>query len=320
MLAALFAASLGAPALAQDASPVAGTPLVTGEDLGLPELNVRMTDAGYEAPAEVAAGRYLVNFENATSVEFPLGAGFFMIPEGWTFDDVLANFDAINAMFSEEGGEGGKPTGTPESMDMAASPEPAEDPLAWLFETKIAGGASAAAGQTGQAIIDLEPGEWAIWPDTFEFGAAALTVTGEMPADLPAVTANATITEVDGENGFEFNIEGTLTAGRQIIEVRNDSTQPHFVELGTLPEPATKDQVIQAMNMLYSGTPVPSDLPNLEASTPAALSSTQSSETTQWMIVDLAAGSYVVACWIPDPTREMAPHAMHGMVEVIEVS
>lgn len=329
LLAALFASSFVAPVLAQDASPVAGASLITADELGLPELNVRLTDAGYEAPAEVAAGRYLVTFENASSAEFSLSAGFFMIPDGWTFDDVLASFDKITAMFSEEGGEGGEPAGTPESMesmesmdsmDMAATPEPAEDPLAWLYEAKLAGGPSAAAGETGQAIVDLEPGEWAIWPDTFEYGAAHLTVTGEMPAELPAVTANATVTETDGENGFEFNVEGTFAAGPQIIEVRNESTQPHFVEFGLLSAPATKEQVLQGIDMLMQGTPVPADLPNIDTATVVTLAATQSTGTTQWLIADLEPGSYMLTCWIPDPTRDLMPHTLNGMVEVIEVS
>jgi hypothetical protein len=323
VFAALFASSFAAPALAQDASPAAGTPLVTAAELGLPELNVRYTDAGYEAPAEVAAGRYLVTFENAGSTEFPISAGFLKIPEGWTFDDLLASFDEINAMFGEEGGEGdaGAQMATPESMESMdmASPAATEDPLAWLFETKIAGGPAAAAGEVGQAVIDLDAGEWAIWPDTFELGAAPLTVTGDMPADLQPPSANAAIVETDGENGFEFTVEGSFDAGVQIIEIRNDSTQPHFVEFDSLPGPATKDQVLQALGMLMSGTPVPADLPNLDATEVVSLASTQSSDTVQWLISDLPAGHYLIACWIPDPTREMMPHAAGGMVDVVEV-
>ena len=323
LLAALFAGSFVAPALAQDATPEVGAGLVTAEELGLPELNVRLTDDGYEAPAEVAAGRYLVTFENASSAEFSLSAGFFMIPYGWTFDDVLTRFDEITAMFSEEGGEGAEPAGTPESMeamDMAASPEAPEDPMAWLYETKLAGGPAAAAGEIGQAIVDLEPGEWAIWPDTFEFGAARLTVTGEMPADLPAITANATITETDGENGFAFNVEGSLAGGTQIIEVRNESTQPHFVEFDLLDAPATKEQVLQAIDMLMQGTPVPADLPNIETAEVVSMVATQSSDTTQWLIADLEPASYMLTCWVPDPNHDLMPHSIGGMVEVIEVS
>jgi hypothetical protein len=323
MLAALFATSFVAPVLAQDATPEAGASLITADELGLPELNIRLTDEGYEAPAEAAAGRYLVTFENASSSEFPLSAGFFLIPDGWTIDDVLARFDEITAMFSEEGGADAEPAGTPESMesmDMAASPEAPEDPMAWLYETKLAGGPSAAAGETGQAIVDLEPGEWAIWPDTFEYGAAHLTVTGEMPAELPAVTANATITETDGETGFEFNVEGTIATGPQIIEVHNESTQPHFVEFDLLNAPATKEQVLQAIGMLMQGTPVPADLPNIETAEVVTLAATQSTGTTQWLIADVEAGSYMLTCWVSDPTRDQMPHALGGMVEVIEVS
>ena len=71
--AGLLIVSGGASALAQDATPATESPFAS---LGLPELTVTATDAGFElSESEVPAGRYAVTFVNETDNP-DLAAGF----------------------------------------------------------------------------------------------------------------------------------------------------------------------------------------------------------------------------------------------------
>ncbi len=56
-------------------------------------------------------------------------------------------------------------------------------PPAVLFDSLYAGGTSAKAGQTGQVILDLPPGEWIAWWTNAEAPQVPVmfTVTGKLP-------------------------------------------------------------------------------------------------------------------------------------------
>jgi hypothetical protein len=59
-----------------------------------------------------------------------------------------------------------------------------------------------------ETVIDLPPGEWLLWsgetsPDEY-VPPMAVTVTGEMPADLPKPEAGVTMTYID----FAISVEG----------------------------------------------------------------------------------------------------------------
>src|SRR4051794_32944348 len=76
-------------ALAQEATPVATFPT----DLGLPQVQITITDTGFDAPSEIPAGRVLVNVTNAaTASPDSADANFLLPPAGTTKADVAAIF------------------------------------------------------------------------------------------------------------------------------------------------------------------------------------------------------------------------------------
>ena len=89
--------------------------------------------------------------------------------------------------------------------------------------------------------------------------------------------------------------------------------------LGKVPDGTTVDQVI-ALLMSDEGAATP---------TPGTLSDTdivdfggvfmQSKGQTVWPMLDLPAGTFVAACFVPDPRNGM-PHAMEGMINLFQVT
>ncbi|MDQ3780759.1 MAG: hypothetical protein M3354_09480 [Chloroflexota bacterium] len=306
-----LAAGQATAAATQDATT---TPdLLFADSLGLPELNVTATDETYEGlPAETAAGRYLLSLENAATKE--AGIGLMQLPEGVTADD----FTAMLA-------------GPPPSAEMASpaaemteeeqTGEGEDGPPEWFFTTKQAGGIySDNNGQTVQAIVDLTPGEWIVWGGDPEAPQppVGLTVTGEMPADLPEPEAGVTLTLFE----YGFTIDGTLTAGPQTIKVANVGAQPHHVFATRAPEGVTltKEMVGQILELDMQGATPAADsgLPSPDTFIDSFYMTTLSTGSTAWLAVDLAPGSYVLFCFVPDIASGM-PHAYEGMYEIVTV-
>jgi hypothetical protein len=285
--------------LAQDATPAADSPLAA---LGLPELTVTATAEGYElSETEVPAGRYLVTLVNES--ENPdIAAGFVRLVEDRTLED-LSYADELAA-------------GTP----MPEFPDPAA--FAWLYETYIAGGVSAA---TPQSVIDLRGGEYGVWGDdpVAELPAAALTVTGDPDARIEGPEPEAAVTIVEegaGGEGFKFTVNGELTAGPQVVEILNASDQPHFVIGFQYPEEVTIDQVMAFISFdPTTGTPT-ADMLDETLLSFAFYAPVQSIGTTQWAVADLEPGQAILVCFVPDPLAEGTPHAFEGMVSLVPVS
>jgi hypothetical protein len=295
-----------APATAQDGTPAAGG-LYTAGELGLEELLIRQIDGGYEAPAEIAAGRYLLTVENASSAEVG-GAGFIAAPEGQTTADVQAQFEAINEFFM--------------ALEMGTPPA-GEDPTAFLFEAVAIGGpATGGPGSIGQAIVDLPAGEYVIWGEDFSLPTGVITVTGELPADLAEPEAAATVTAVAVEDHFDFQVDGQPVAGKQLIKFFNDSDQPHFLVLLTSPTPLNDDQWLELLMLFESGgTPAAdSGLPPLEEVLDFGATVSQSQGQTIWWAVDLPPGNYGIMCFIPDPRHQGMPHSASGMIGSFSVA
>lgn len=72
---------------------------------------------------------------------------------------------------------------------------------------------------------------------------------------------------------------------------------------------------------MEENAPPPPDLADFdfEAIEMAAYAPSQSAGTTQWIAVDLQAGSHWIACWVPDPANEGLPHAMEGMLQLVTI-
>lgn len=312
-IAAAAIALMGAiPALAQDATPAAdaGESLLAG--LGLPELIITATDEGFELDqSEVEAGRYLVTLNSERTSPEPTLAWLVQLPEGRTADDLS---------FADELA-GGTPM---PNMEMGPTPEQLQEFL-WFFETYIAGGPSTVNDVSDQVVLNLPAGTYGVGDeDPFStFAAATLTVTGDPAAEItgPEPEAGVTITEVgEGGVGYSFEVTGELAAGPQIVEVLNASDQPHFLEASQYPEEITIDQVMGAfMFDPAMGTPGP-DMLDFEQFSFAGWAGTQSSGTTQWVVMDFAPGQTLVACYIPDPLAGGIPHAFEGMLQLFDVA
>ena len=304
--------SLMSALAAQDASPAAADSAFA--DLGLPELNVTMTTTGYEGlPEEIEAGRYLVTINAAADLEFGGGIGFVRPPEGMTADEFLA----IHAEPGPAEIEGEVPGGTPVLADDAtpvASAPPQE-----IFEATYAGGIFVPSGQSSQVVLDLTPGEWIAWADDPEATQepVRLTVTGEMPAELPEPQAGATLTLGEYVIGITA---GELTAGQQVVRLEHLGNQPHFVFMGRIADTVTVTEAdIEAvLEAEMTGTTADVDFNPEEDFMPVFGTATQSYGTEMWVSMDLEPGTYGLVCFFPD-IGDGHPHAYKGMFTLLEV-
>lgn len=299
----LLLAALAAPlrTSAQDtANPFA--------DLGLPEIAITVTDTAFDgAPSELEAGRYVLSVTNSRSSEEDAGVGFVQAPEGMTAAELIGFMASLSA--------------TPEAADGEAAPAEEEGGTgapSWYYETEIAGGVYAPAGETAYAVIDLSAGEWMLWGDLPEAPQAPVPVivTGEAPADQPTPAADVTIAMQE----MSFSVDGSLTAEPQTIALTNAGQQPHFLLMIGVPEGTTPEDFL-ALSAAFAGDPTASPPAGLsfQELTTGIESTDLSSGGTVWLHADLAAGTYVLACFFPDQETG-APHAFLGMVDVVTVS
>jgi hypothetical protein len=167
-------------------------------------------------------------------------------------------------------------------------------------------------------VIDLSAGEWMLWGDLPEAPQAPVPVivTGEAPADQPTPAADVTIAMQE----MSFSVDGSLTAGPQTIALTNAGQQPHFLLMIGVPEGTTPEDFL-ALSAAFAGDPTASPPAGLsfQELTTGIESTDLSSGGTVWLHADLAAGTYVLACFFPDQETG-APHAFLGMVDVVTVS
>lgn len=300
LFALVLALGMTAPALAQDATPMASPepapPFVTASGLGVSEFDITVTDEGFDLPSSIPAGRYLVNVTNNASDM--AAAAFFMPPADWTLEQVQQSF---------------VPQGdTPPDVS-------------WLYHVPIAGGAGGVPGATYQAVIDLAPGRWVVWADSPEstIPMTEVQVTGAMPDTLREITPTVTITALSTATGYDFAVEGDVVAGPQLVEFYNKTDQPHFVTTVVSPVSLSDDQFLQLLSLEEGATPEPdSGLPGLdELQFSSSDITTISAGTKIWAVMSFQQGYNIIACFIPDlNSPEMLPHAAEGMFEQIEVS
>ncbi|MEJ7763336.1 MAG: hypothetical protein WKF80_11140 [Thermomicrobiales bacterium] len=311
----LAATLMGSPVgvLAQGATPGAApdTGSSAFDGLGLTELRVTVTDTGYEGiPAETAAGRYLVTATSTGTMGG--GVSFMQLPEGITVADLAAL----------AGPPPGDPAASPPAGDMdmeTASPgaeaspegEGPGGPPEWYYTTYLAGGLHLEPGMTGRVVLDLVPGNYVVWGDdpTAPQAPVEMVVTEGGTGAVTEPVADVTVTEVGDTGGFAFEYSGELVPGPQVIRIDNPSTQPHFFLLVRSEEPITMDELF----VLLESPEEP------EGIIPVVTTATQSSNTTQWIEVDLEAGYHIVLCFVSDPGAGGIPHAFEGMADILVV-
>jgi hypothetical protein len=282
-------------ALAQEATPVATFPAT----LGLPELRITITDTGFDAPSEVAAGRVLLTVTNtATPTGDSADADFVRLPDGTTIDDVAAFF--------------GPQMATPSSMEEAA-PD-------WIYEATFAGGPIVPPGQSMQAIVELTPGEWILLNDIpgAQQPPQSLTVT-ESAASPTAMEEPQADVDVQLQEYSFVGLENPIPAGPHLWKFTNTGTQPHVMILFRGPAGITMNQVMTLLQLPEDATP-PADFPYQESDFDFSQPGLDeiSPGQTSWLALDLAPGTYIALCFVPDEETGV-PHALMGMVQVFTV-
>ncbi len=310
---ALVASLAVVPVVAQQSTP--GPSVVTAGELGLPEIAIRVTDTAYEGiPSELAAGRYLLTVENATS-QMEASVTFMQLAEGMTLQDFIAAFGPPPSGAAE----GGTPAGPPPAAGSPPAEGGEDRPPDWYYQVEIAGGAYAAmSGSVGQAVIELTPGMWVVWagyPGPLQM-PVGVTVTGDMGA-TPAVAAEPPAAVTVDLYDFRFEVEGAIQPGLQWVKVVNEGEQPHEMIVVWSPVALTKEQVMQLV-MLPEGATPPPGMPSDEEVRFLGGALTISSGKTEWVRLDLPEGTNVLLCFIPDRETGM-PHAAMGMIEVVTV-
>lgn len=286
---------LAPAARAQEATPAAIFPAT----LGLPELRVTITDTGFDAPSEIAAGRVLLNVTNAASASLESAdANLALLPEGTTIDDVAATF----------GAQMGTPTSEEEALPQ------------WIYEAMFAGGPIVPSGQSVQAVVDLTPGDWVLFNDSP--GAPQqpqpLTVTESVASPTTMEEPQADVDVQLQEYSF-IGLENPIPAGPHLWKFTNTGSQPHIMILFRGPAGITMNQLMTLLQLEEDATPPP-DFPYQESDFDfnqpglGALSSGQ----TSWLALDLEPGTYIALCFVPDE-QTGAPHALMGMVQVFTV-
>lgn len=240
------------------------------------------TDFAFTGPDSIAPGMTEVRMVNAGAQEHHLILG--RLDDGKTAADVME----------------------------ALAKDPNAEP-AWL---SWRGGAGAVlAGDSSAAVSDLAPGRYVAFcflPDPTDGGKPHI-MKGMMKEIIVAGTAGtAAAPAVTGEihlTDFSFS-PTTLTAGTHTLKVVNDGKQTHEIALARLDDGATAESFLAAMAPGAKGPP-----PGKPMGGNGAISPGQSN----YLTVTLTPGTYVLLCFVPDPT-DGKPHIMKGMVQTITVS
>jgi hypothetical protein len=285
-------------ALAQDATPAGTAPA---------ELHITITETGYDLSATtVPAGQIRLTVENQASATGPTGdnadADLVLPPAGTTVDAVLADIAAINAMF----------LGTP--VADTGSPKTNSGLPTWIYQATWAGGPVVPAGGTVEATVTLTAGTWILLNGSFGTPQqpTTLEVTGPAAAtDAPPADATVTLAE------YAFGgLTAGLPAGQQTWKITNTGAQPHFMGIFRAPAGITAAELMA----IFENGGLPPDSPYAESDfdfKQPGLGVLSTGQTT-YLTLDLAPGTYVAICHVPD-VETGTEHAMLGMIQVFEV-
>ena len=267
------------------------------EDLGLPVIDIVAQQNEFEGvPAELEAGRYLVNLTLGEGIEE--GNATFYRPEPADLDAML-----VFAGLAE-------PEGSPVAADPTSLPD-------FVYRTTMAGGVSRAENQPGQAVVDLTEGEWIVSDSDPAVMRAAtrLTVTGTPPADPPEPEADIDIAFSE----YTFDISGDLTAGDHLLRLENVGNELHYIEVHRGPDGMTDAHLMLMFEAMTQGAATPPDIP-FDPMTDlhrVFYTGDYSPGMFGWLAVTLEAGTYAGFCWYPTPGGP--PHTFLGMHTVFTV-
>jgi uncharacterized cupredoxin-like copper-binding protein len=186
-------------------------------------------------------------------------------------------------------------------------------PPAWSVE--VGGPNATGPGQSSEATVTLEPGNYALVcfvptpgatpvPHIMHGMISALTVTpSSAPSAEPAADVNVRLRD------YKFTMSKPLTAGWHNIKVTNDAAQPHEIVFVKLAPGATAAGLAQWVEAGMQGPP-----PGMALGGVAAIASGRSNTFP----VNLTPGTYGMICFLPD-AKDGKPHSAHGMTTQFEV-
>jgi len=288
----LLSLAVAAPSVAaQNATPSAAESLLTA--LGYPELHVTVTDSAIQAPAEVPAGPTLLTVDNQTNE----GTGVFLIapPPGMSMDEFRATAEA-----------------TP---PQGATPSAEEEFPSFFYDAILSGGPSVGPNGHGQAVITLQPGDWAVASEGNQPPAMIKVTEGATPTAAAEPKADLSVNLQE----YAITIPQQIDPGPKIWKMSNVGQQPHVMYMVKTPRLLTMDEVMSLLQLPENATPAPeSGLPNPQEFEDVGGMTVLSAGHTAWMAFDLEPGYYVAICFIPDKVSHQ-PHAALGMVSIFTV-
>ena len=235
-------------------------------------FEVEATDEGLTAPETVESGAIEIRFSNAG--EQPHGGMVVPLADGRSPEEV----EQAGEAWGDGGGE---------------LPE-------WL--RFLGGVGSVEPGGAGTAIVELPPGEYALF-DLEGNANAAFTVEGDGGADLPETDGRIEAVE------YSFNSED-LQTGSQSVLFENAGEEPHhLVGMPLLPGKTEAD--VKKFIETERGQPPVDESKAFEL----ALLSGGASAVVD---VRLEAGDYAFLCFVPDRAGG-PPHVAKGMAVVTTV-
>jgi hypothetical protein len=264
--------------------------------LGLPEITLRqMPDGTVEgAPAEIAAGRYLVSLTSVGEVSS------------------YVNFVQIPAGVSEE-------EATAQVLETASQDVPH---AGYVY----GGGSFALENETAWFVVELTAGDWRT-AMSYQAGGDSeeimqlipLTVTAEIasPPATPAASVIPASVRLQLRDVAFGGLEQPVPAGPRIWEITNVGEQPRQVVFWRTAQPVTVEQFQQMMAGMMSGTPVPG-APTFDQFTGVAYAAILTPGKTVWLEPDLTPGPYMVVSYVFDPESGQPAFAL-GMIQPFTV-
>ncbi len=282
--AVVLTATSSATSHAQVSSPVAPSTLAS-----YPELLVRATDDALELPSEVPAGRYLITLQNDSSGL----AGAYPItrPEGVSAVEMQAGIQEAIA--------------TPEGR----VPD-------WFYQSTAVGGPFAPPGGRSQVLVDLVPGSYGVLNSGPGIVVALEVTQAQGATPVPAVEPVSDLA-IEMQEYAYLSLSDQVAPGPQVWAVTTTGDQPHELALLQAPDGTTVEEVFAVLAAPPDATPAPGELSFMDLA-PVGGVGYLSPGQTAWGVFDLAPGTYVALCFVPDLETGM-PHAAMGMITVFTV-
>jgi hypothetical protein len=248
-----------------------------------PEVTIVAKDFAYEAPDSIAGGMVTLKLVNHGSTYHHVQ--LVRLLEGKTFTDLTEGLKHM---------------------------QPGSPPPPWIEE--VVGPNSPEPGGESRLIRDLAPGDYAIMcfvdtpdhvPHVMKGMIKPLTVTAPVSASAAAPASDVTVQMTD----YDWSLSAPLTAGRHVLRLENLAQQSHEMFIVRLDEGKTKEDFMK-WGMSFAGPPPGKAMGG---------TSGQRNGDVAFVPVDLAAGNYLLVCFLPD-AKDGKPHLAHGMIKELTIS